>query len=145
LESDDLVDEYRHYQGYYPQIAIDKVCNSRSKAQADALSFCIRQAIEPLMAAVGMKPDEECSGCGGHGNCCTVCLFRWKKMELINSGLLEQKEEREQEERGEKKGSVLSLSPLAEQEGGEWEEQRKSKRKLRKKGKRATISTSHRM
>jgi hypothetical protein len=142
LESDGLVDEGRHYQGFYLQIAIDKVSNSRTKAQADALSFGIRQAIEPLMAAVGMKPDVECSGCGGHGNCCTECVAKWKKMELINTGVLERKEEREQEERGEKKGSVLSLSPLAAQEGGEQEEKKKKKKKLWKKGKRAMTAAS---
>ena len=68
--------------------------------------------------------------------------LKWKKMELINSGVLEQKEEMEQEERGEKKGSVLPLSPLAVQEGGEQEEKKKKKKKLWKKGKRAMTAAS---
>ena len=41
-----------------------------------------------------------------------------------------------------KKGSVVSLSPLAAKEGGEQEEKKKKKKKLWKKGKRAMTAAS---
>jgi hypothetical protein len=145
-----LEDEYRHYRGFYLQAAVDKVGRSRSKAETLALSVDIHQAIEPLMADLGMEPDLECSGCGGHGNCCAVCVTKWKKMEIsrkrkeekgLEAHTVKEKEE-EEEEKGEEEETVLGPSPLVVHERGGQGEARKRKKKLWKKGKRAMMVAS---
>ena len=144
-------DEYRHYRGFYFQDAVDKVGRSRSKAETLALSVDIRQAIEPLMAALGMEPDLECSGCGGYGNCCAVCVSKWNKMEIlwkrkegkeVEAPAVKEEEEEEKEEKEEKDGMVLRPSAFVVHEGGGQEEARKRKKKLWKKGKRAMMVAS---
>jgi hypothetical protein len=58
-------EEYTHYRFLHPQITVDKVDRVRSAEEKMALKVDLREAIEPLMATLGMEPDLECSECSG--------------------------------------------------------------------------------
>jgi hypothetical protein len=142
-------EEYQHYRAspFYLQTAIDTVSMHRSKAETFAFSVELRETIDPLMAAVGMVPDLECSECGGHPNCCAACVTKWKKVETPQQRNREQgeatptiKEEEEEEEvgKGEKEGQELDFSPpvVVDESGVQEPAGKRRKKKKAGKGKR---------
>ena len=130
---------YRHYRGFYLLVTIDRIVRSRSTAEALALRTDLRQAIEPLMAALGMEPDWECSECGGHDHCCAVCVIKWRKMEMRH--IRKEKEVHAaavKAAEGDMETMAPSLSHSAQaNHQDEQGESRKRKKKLWKKEKRA--------
>jgi hypothetical protein len=137
-----LVGEYQHYRTFYSKKRLEsfKLGSFASDPEKLVVSNTLREAVEPLMEALGMESPRDCTACGGHPSHCHKCVWKWKQIvrpqkrgeeikidefggkEEIEIDEFVGKEEKVQEEKEEREKEEEEME---ENEGKEEEEEKK--------------------